>query len=321
MAPGDPTPVGTPGVGTGGSSKADVYVRDHLLNVTATVSIGSPRGALRPAISANGRHVLYYSAYDALAAGASRSSIEDLYVRDLGANTTALVTLSTSGSGGANGPSFGGYASADGRYVTFTSKASNLVAGDTNNEFDVFVRDRDPDGDGVFDEANATTTLLSPGFATGISADGRYVTFDRIDSSVSDKSQTFVLDRKGTADTGDDTTVLVSRASDGAPANDHAGTSSISGDGRFVAFQSDASNLVEGVTAPGMIFVRDLKAETTTLVSRSSAGAPVSANSPSISGDGASCPSPPTPAPSSSQTPTSCETCSCVTCRSKRRRS
>jgi len=291
LAPGDPTPV-RPDFGIS-SSTDDVYVRDHLLKRTTTVSLGSLQGvsalaALAPAISANGRHVFYVSRQDNLAPedGITQDGGNQLYVRDLEANTTALVTRSASGIvGRGNGPTSRGYASADGRYVTFTSEASNLVVGDTNSAADVFVRDRDPDGDRVFDEADATTTLLSPGAAHSISADGRYVTFARIDSSVNERTQVFVRDRKGTAATGDDTTTLVSQSSAGAPANQRATGSSISNDGRLVAFSSNADNLVEGVTQAG-IYVRDLEAGTTTLVSRSSAGAPVSADSPSISGDG-----------------------------------
>jgi hypothetical protein len=97
------------------------------------------------------------------------------------------VAVSTAGTI-ANAPSSGGSISADGRFVVFESSASNLVAGDTNQVTDVFLRDRDTDGDGVFDEPGAVaTTRVSVGqngaqanYHSGpatISADGRYVTF------------------------------------------------------------------------------------------------------------------------------------------------
>ena len=106
------------------------------------------------------------------------------------APASAQVTkfaVSTAGVG-ANSASSGASISADGRFVVFESSASNLVDGDTNQVSDVFLRDRDTDADGVFDEPGAvSTTRVSMGqngvqgnYHSGqatISADGRYVTF------------------------------------------------------------------------------------------------------------------------------------------------
>src|SRR5688500_1247421 len=76
---------------------------------------------------------------------------------------TARVSVSTDGVG-ANGVSGAPAISGDGRYVAFASAATNLVAGDTNGLTDIFLRDRDTDADGVFDEAGAVaTTRLSVG--------------------------------------------------------------------------------------------------------------------------------------------------------------
>jgi hypothetical protein len=97
------------------------------------------------------------------------------------------ITVSTAGVD-ANAPSRGASISADGRFVVFHSSASNLVAGDTNQVEDVFLRDRDTDADGVFDEPGAVSTTrlnVGPGGVEAnhhsdeavISADGRYVTF------------------------------------------------------------------------------------------------------------------------------------------------
>ena len=97
------------------------------------------------------------------------------------------VSVSTAGLE-ANGPSGAPAISGDGRYVAFASAASNLVPGDTNGLWDVFLRDRDADGDGLFDEAGAVaTTRLSVGpggvqsngtsINPSITADGRFVCF------------------------------------------------------------------------------------------------------------------------------------------------
>jgi hypothetical protein len=133
--------------------------------------------------------------------------------------------------------------SADGRYVAFWSRASNLVAGDTNNSPDVFVHDRltgqttrvsiDSNG-GQANEGSIGPTL---------SADGRYVAFYSAASNLvaDDTDNTFgvfVHDRQ----TG--RTMRVSVPNDGMQLNVPVGESSISADGRYIAFSSLASNLV-----------------------------------------------------------------------------
>lgn len=102
----------------------------------------------------------------------------DVFVRDTVNNTTELISVNLDGNAAGDDASYGGFLSADGRYVAFTSKASDLVANDDNNQMDAFLRDR----------TNATTTLLSlaadgvtqgdsDSYPSGISPDGRYVLF------------------------------------------------------------------------------------------------------------------------------------------------
>src|SRR4051794_6323774 len=103
--------------------------------------------------------------------------------------TAQVVRISVSAAGAeGNGPSTAPAISGDGRFVVFASAASNLVADDTNGLADIFLRDRDTDGDGVFDEpgAVATTRLnLGPGGVQAdhassdpaITPDGRFVCF------------------------------------------------------------------------------------------------------------------------------------------------
>jgi hypothetical protein len=101
------------------------------------------------AISADGRFVVFDSGASNLVAGDTNQRV-DVFVRDRVAGTTERVSVG-SGRTEANDNSLGGAISADGRFVVFDSEASNLVAGDTNGRFDVFVRDREA----------GTTTLIS----------------------------------------------------------------------------------------------------------------------------------------------------------------
>jgi Tol biopolymer transport system component len=183
-----------------------------------------------PAISGDGRYVAFASAASTLVPG-DTNGVEDVFVYDRQARTTERVSLSSAGEQG-NGDSYGPTISADGRYVAFTSAASNLTRGDDNGELDVFVRDR----------------------VAG-------------------------------------TTVLASVGPHGTPADGPSGAPSISGDGRIVAFESDADNLVPGDTnRTGDVFVHDLVAGATRLVSVGGGGQPTESPSfgPAISADGGS---------------------------------
>jgi Tol biopolymer transport system component len=148
-----------------------------------------------------------------------------------------------------NDRSFGGSSvSADGRYVAFTSFASNLVANDTNGRLDVFVRDT----------ATGTTTIASvgsdgsqataPSSEPSISADGRYVAFqtsapDLVPGDTNDDDDVFVRDLRA------GTTTRVSVTAAGRPGGWHDGSQypSISADGRYVAFETE-SKLVSSDT-------------------------------------------------------------------------
>ncbi len=173
--------------------------------------------------------------------------------------------------------------SADGRFVAFFSDATNLVAGDTNGADDVFVRDRKQGTtervsvSSAGEQANAGTVRPPD---PSISADGRFVAFESYASNLvaGDTYGTwdvFVRDRSA------GTTELVSVSTAGEQGNDGSGDPSISADGRFVAFESSATNLVAGDTnGADDVFVRDRQAGTTELVSVSTAGRQGNAVSP-----------------------------------------
>ena len=126
-----------------------------------------------PSLSADGRFVVFVSAANDLVANDTNGTI-DVFVRDLQAGTTTLVSINRTGTDSGKGGTFGSILptiSADGRFVVFSSDASDLVANDTNgNGFDVFVRDLQA----------GTTTLLGSGSMNdhaSISADNRFIEF------------------------------------------------------------------------------------------------------------------------------------------------
>ena len=253
----------------------DVFVRDVNTGTTSRVSVSSTGAQANylstiGSISGNGRYVTFISHATNLVPG-DTNDVPDVFVRDLRAGTTSRVNVSSTGAQ-ANDRSIGTAISADGRYVTFGSEASNLVPGDTNGAFDVFVRD-----------LRAGTTVLVSVSSTGaqgndfsvgseISADGRYVAFTSVASNLvpgdtNNSNDVFVRDRR----TG--TTSRVSVTSTGAQASTDSYFSKISADGRYVAFSSPATNLVPDDTNQAWdVFVRDRRAGTTTRVDVSRTG-------------------------------------------------
>ena len=202
---------------------------------------------------------------------------------------TQRVSVNTAGVQG-NGQS-GAYppsVSGDGRYVAFTSYASNLVAGDTNGFEDVFVRDRELHKTYRVSISTAGVQGNGDSYAPSISADGRYVAFASDASTLvpGDSNgylDVFVRDRKLHK------TFRVSVGPAGVQGDDYSNEPSISADGRYVAFASEASNLVAGDTNGYLdVFVRDRKLHKTVRVSVDSAGVQGNNNSytPSISAHG-----------------------------------
>jgi hypothetical protein len=168
-----------------------------------------------------------------------------------------------------NGNTYNSAISADGRYVAFYSNASNLVAGDTNAHFDVFVRDRTLNTTSRVSVATDGAEGNSDSDGCSISSDGRYVAFFSLASNLvagdtNGVNDVFVRDRTL------NTTNRVSISIDflGAGANADSDDPSISADGRYVAFESNATNLVAGDSNSKLdVFVRDRNAGTTTRVS------------------------------------------------------
>jgi len=283
------------------NSQADIFVRDTLTNTTTLVSLDSAgnqanKASSKPSISADGRFVAFESDASNIVPGDTNSSpdffpSQDIFVRDTLTNTTTRVSVDSAGNQANRGSVFSSI-SADGRFVVFTSEASNLVPGDTNNRNDIFVRDTLTNTttrvsvDSAGNQQNLNSFFFN--VPSSISGDGRFVAFSSeasnlVPGDTNDEKDIFVRDRLT------NTTTRVSVDSAGNQANDPSFLASISPDGRFVAFDSDATNLVPGDTNNNRdIFVRDLSTNTTTRVSLDSAGNQTNflSGNPSISADG-----------------------------------
>jgi Tol biopolymer transport system component len=251
------------------SARAQVTQRVSLASNGVQGNRDSSYGLITP----DGRYVAFTSQATNLVPGDTNGSY-DVFVRD---RTTGITERVSVGAGGveANGDSYLGGITPDGRYVAFGSAASNLVPGDTNGQYDGFVRDR----------WNHTTEIVSLSYlhlpgdgasgADGISDDGRFVVFasdatNLVPGDTNGFADVFVYDRRA------DTIERVSTDSNGGEAEpffDDEYACGISGDGRYVVFASDAGNLVPGDTnGDPDIFVKDRETGVTTRVNVSTSG-------------------------------------------------
>src|SRR3954447_10441070 len=160
----------------------DVFVHDRKTRQTERGNLG-PGGAqaddngYQPAISRHGRYVAFSSSATNLLPGGDRGAESAIYVRDRLSKTTELVSAGLGGgvpNGGSGDPSISG----DGRYVAFVSAARNLVPGDDNGAFDVFVRDRLVHKTERVSVTTAGRQANGDSFDVTISEDGHAVAFD-----------------------------------------------------------------------------------------------------------------------------------------------
>ena len=269
----------------------DVFLHDDVSGTTTRVSIDSKLlqttgVSHNPAISIDGRYIAFQSAATNLFPG-DNNGVQDIYLRDTIAGNMARVSI---GLGGADSDGFSAlpWISQGGRFVAFFSGATNLVAGDTNSQTDVFIRDMSTNVTSMVSVTPAGVGGNGMSFNLAITPDARFVAFssyatDLVDNDTNGKTDVFVRDLQ----TG--ITTLVSVDSNGEQADGPSGTPAISNDGRYIAFASDATNLVSGDdNASGDLFVRDMMMGTTVAVSVSTAGVFGDNNSydVSMSGDG-----------------------------------
>ena len=274
--------------GFASSNRALVLRYDSQTKATDLVSTNATGNSLGlsdttgPMMSADGRFVAY-------AAGPR------VFLWDAQTKAGTLVTVNADGNAAASGSSSAPAISADGRVVAFVSNGTNLVTGGTSGGFQVYVRDVQtgvtklasirPDGTPTSD-ADAAIPILS--------ADGRVVVFQSLDDTLvpGDGNQAYDVFAR---DIVSDTTELVSQRDANLPSltatgESWAGANAVSGDGRFVAFASQAADLVPNDRNHlSDVFVRDLQSGANTLVSanaeNSRSGNGISLN-PAISANG-----------------------------------
>jgi T5SS/PEP-CTERM-associated repeat protein/predicted outer membrane repeat protein len=253
---------------------------------------GSPtnNSSSEPSISSDARYIAFCSAATNIVPGHS-NGVQHVFSHDSTTGGVALVSASSSDEEG-NDASDKPSQSDDGHCVAFSSYASNLVSGDTNNTSDVFVRDLESgttgrisvDSEGV----EADSASYTPDLAA-LSADGRYVLFysyasNLVPADTNGKCDVFVHDRH----TGG--TSRVSVAADGVEGNGNSYAIAIASNARYILFRSFANNLVPGDTNDaGDVFLKDISTGSVERVNLTESGAPFAYGSnggASISADG-----------------------------------
>ena len=274
------------------NGQRDLFVRNTLSATTTRVSVASDGTQAngqsdQPSISANGRFVAFRSEATNLVPGDTNAKA-DVFVRDLRLKTTVRASVKNSGGGQLNGASSLPTVSDDGVDVVFLSDATNAVDFDLNAKSDVFVRNLNAGFTEIASVTSSEVGLTSGASSPSMSGNGRYVVFDsdttQVGSDTNGLRDIFLRDRVLWS------TERVSIASNGDPSDGTSQFPSVSDDGRYVAFQSIATDLTpatDSITDVD-VFRRDRTAATTELISRTDADQPGNGGgaTPEISSDG-----------------------------------
>lgn len=269
----------------------DIYIHDRLTGMTTKVSVDSTGVAANshsywPSLSTDGNIVVFQSSADNLIVSDTNNK-SDIFVHNRLTGNTIRTSVHSAGNEGNNASDHPDI-SADGRFVTFHSAASNLVPGDTNVSTDIFVHD-------IQTALTTRVSVISTGdeandnsFYPVISADGQIVAFNSAATNlVADDNNEFADIFVHNRLTGK--TTRLSKNNAGDEANGDSMYPALSSDGRIVAFYSSATNLVpDDNNKIGDIFVHDRQTGETNRVSVDSNGdeANYLSWSPDISGDG-----------------------------------
>jgi len=257
------------------NGSGDIFLFDRRNRTTELLSRSSQgvpgdANSWSASISANGRRVAFDSGATNLVAG-DNNGVFDIFLRDVALGETTLVSIAHDGSA-SNGDSLNPRITRDGRRVFFESDATNLVPNDSNGQRDIFLRDLERNTTTLISVSSSGSAGNGDSDQAAISADGRFVAFRSAASNLTADDTNLVADvfvrdlRKGR-------TLLVSRNASGAVADDASGYPSISGNGRFLAFQSTAGNLAaDDTNGQSDIFLLDRKRGRIRLVSRDRLG-------------------------------------------------
>ncbi len=239
-----------------------------------------------PALSTDGRYIAFESSATNLVSG-DTNGYSDIFVKNLRTGIVRRVSVNSSGTQG-NDDLYGVSISGDGRYISFLSHSNNLVAGDTNGMKDIFLHDVQTETTIRVSVASDGTQSNGQSLSCSISADGNYVAFEfaasnLVNADLNGKIDIFIHNLQNGI------TSLISLATDGiTQGNEKSYDPSISGDGRFVVFVSNASTFVIGDSINNDVFVNDRNTGITTIVSKASNGSigDTQSNEPEISQNG-----------------------------------
>ena len=247
--------------GRGKGGKKRIFVHDSesgelSLVSLSTLGVEAERDASDAAISADGSVVAFVSKAANLVPGDTNQH-RDVFVHDRESGETTRVSLAGDGAEAdhnSSSPSL----SADGRYVAFVSKATNLVPGDTNAAEDIFVHDRETGATVRVSVASDGSEATGSSREPSMNATGRFVAFasksENLTAMDANRQQDIFV-----RDLSREITLLMSAASDGAGADKKSDAPAMSGDGSLIAFGSKARNLVPGDTnKKNDVFARDV---------------------------------------------------------------
>lgn len=263
-------------VGNDSNRHRDIFLFDRFNGSVRLISVGpssvqANRDSSMPIISADGSYVVYESLATNLVANDSNNAT-DIFLYDRNGDSTRRVSLGADGKEG-DGPSTLASISADNNFVAFRSFSTNLVAGDTNSSWDIFVVTLSDGAVEIASQSSGGTQgnpLLSNPDVTPVrpsfSSTGRYLAFhsdatNLVVGDTNNKADVFLRDRQM------GTTERLSVSSSGAESDAHAVAPFISSDGRYVAFLSAAHMLAGGGNGTIALFLRDREAPTPTATS------------------------------------------------------
>ncbi len=257
------------------NNRRDIFLYDGNAETIERISMAlesseANNNCFKPAVNENGRYVVFESYASNLITGDINNK-KDIFIYDRVNAFMEIISLSESGVQG-NGTSSNASISSNGRFVVFSSFASNLVTGDTNSTSDIFVYDRSTRG--VVRVSVSNEGLQGNGASTtpAISGDGRFIAFESsadnlVPGDTNNNKDIFVYDIENSI------IEILSLTSSGGQSNGTSSDAAISSDGKFVAFESSAGNLVpDDINGKNDIFVYDMETGFLEMVSKSDKG-------------------------------------------------
>ena len=230
----------------GGAVFRDVYCWTRSSGAVQMVSLAADGDfpndwSENPSISADGRYVAFHSWADNIVTGDSNAKL-DVFVRDMNSQANERVSLATGGAQG-NGDSYYGVISGDGRWVAFSSLASNFAPAPAAGQLQVHLYDRSNDQLALVSRTQQGTAIAATNIVESISGDGRFVLFSSASAALfpgygPEMNRPFLFDRL----TGAVGPLAINAA--GIPADEVVASPQITPDGRRVVFSAQANNLV-----------------------------------------------------------------------------